>query len=195
MRKWFTKIICAAVATISAFSLMLAPACTSYTRSGVEADTSADKVTSNGGFLAETGDYVYFVNGVAANTDDNTFGEVVKGSIQRISKADLAQGNYQSAQTIVPLVVYSGSYDAGIYIYGDYIYYTTPSIERNADGEILNSYLDFKRTKLDGSETMTDYFFQSTDRRAAAIFLAVYERGNGITSVPGLFPHVLIFSI
>lgn len=163
MRKRFTKIICAAVATISAFSLMLAPACTSYTRSGVEADTSADKVTSNGGFLAETGDYVYFVNGVAANTDDNTFGEVVKGSIQRISKADLAQGNYQSAQTIVPLVVYSGSYEAGIYIYGDYIYYTTPSIERNADGEILNSYLDFKRTKLDGSETMTDYFFQSTN--------------------------------
>ncbi len=163
MRKRFTKIICAAVATISAFSLLLAPACTSYKRSGVEADTSADKVSSNGGFLAETGDYVYFINGVAANTDDNTFGEVVKGSVQRISKSDLDAGNYQNVDTIVPLVVYSGSYEAGIYIYGDYIYYTTPSIERNADGEILNSYLDFKRTKLDGSETMTDYFFQSTD--------------------------------
>lgn len=163
MRKRFTKIICAAVATISAFSLLLAPACTSYKRSGLETDTSADKVSSNGGFLAETGDYVYFINGVAANTDDNTFGEVVKGSVQRISKSDLDAGNYQNVDTIVPLVVYSGSYEAGIYIYGDYIYYTTPSIERNADGEILNSYLDFKRTKLDGSETMTDYFFQSTD--------------------------------
>lgn len=162
MRKRFTKIICAAVATISAFSLLLAPACTSYKRSGVEADTSADKVSSNGGFLAETGDYVYFINGVAANTDDNTFGEVEKGSVQRISKSDLEKGNYQSAETIVPLVVYSGSYEAGIYIYGDYIYYTTPTIERNADGEILNSQLDFKRTKLDGSETMTDYFYQST---------------------------------
>lgn len=163
MRKRFTKIICAAVATISAFSLLLAPACTSYKRSGVEADTSAGKVSSNGGFLAETGDYVYFINGVAANTDDNTFGEVEKGSVQRISKSDLEKGNYQSAETIVPLVVYSGSYEAGIYIYGDYIYYTTPTIERNADGEILNSQLDFKRTKLDGSETMTDYFYQSTD--------------------------------
>ena len=163
MRKRFTKIICAAVATISAFSLMLAPACTSYTRDGVEADTSADKVTSNGGFLAETGDYVYFINGVAANTDDNTFGEVVKGSIQRISKSDLAGGNYNAVQTIVPLVAYSGSYEAGIYIYGDYIYYTTPSVEMNADGEVLNSHLDFKRTKLDGSETMSDYFFQSED--------------------------------
>ena len=102
MRKRFTKIICAAVATISAFSLMLAPACSSYTREGVGADTSADKVSSNGGFVTETGDYVYFINGVAENTAVNTFGEVVKGSVQRISKSDLQDGNYGNTQTIVP---------------------------------------------------------------------------------------------
>lgn len=163
MRKRFTKIICAAVATISAFSLMLAPACSSYTREGVGADTSADKVSSNGGFVTETGDYVYFINGVAENTAVNTFGEVVKGSVQRISMSDLQDGNYGNTQTIVPLIVYSGSYNAGIYVYGDYIYYTTPTVERNSDGEILNSYLDFKRTTLDGSDTMSDYFWQSTD--------------------------------
>lgn len=163
MRKRFTKIICAAIATISAFSLVIAPACNNYKRTGVDKDTTADNVSSNGGFLVETGDYVYFVNGVASNTDDNTFGEVVKGSIQRLAKSDIEEGNYRNSQTIVPLVVYSGSHDAGIYIYDDYIYYTTPTIEMNADGEVLNSQLDFKRTSLDGSETMTDYFWQSTD--------------------------------
>lgn len=163
MRKRFTKIICAAIATISAFSLVIAPACNNYKRTGVDKDTTADNVSSNGGFLVETGDYVYFVNGVASNTDDNTFGEVVKGSIQRLAKSDIEEGNYRNSQTIVSLVVYSGSHDAGIYIYDDYIYYTTPTIEMNADGEVLNSQLDFKRTSLDGSETMTDYFWQSTD--------------------------------
>lgn len=163
MRKRFTKIICAAIATISAFSLVIAPACNNYKRTGVDKDTTADNVSSNGGFLVETGDYVYFVNGVASNTDDNTFGEVVKGSIQRLAKSDIEEGNYRNSQTIVPLVVYSGSHDAGIYIYDDYIYYTTPTIEMNADGEVLNSQLDFKRTSLDGSETMSDYFWQSTD--------------------------------
>lgn len=162
MRKRFTKIICAAVATISAFSLMLAPACGQYTQPAVEKDNTADKVTSNGGFLVETGDYVYFINGITENTAENTFGEVLKGSIQRISKSDLAAGNYGNTQTIVPLVVYSGSYNGGIYIYGDNIYYTTPTIERNADGEVLNSNLDFKCTSLDGSVTMNNYFWQST---------------------------------
>ncbi len=169
MRKRYTKIICAAVAAISAFGLVFSSACNSYKWKAVEdKDTYAGTVKSNGGFLVQTGEkdnegYVYFINGKASNTDDNTFGSVLKGSIQRIKKTDLQSGNYSSTQTIVPSVVYSGQYNAGIYIYGDYIYYTTPSTQKDGSGNVLNSSLDFKRTTLDGSQTDKNYLWQSTD--------------------------------
>lgn len=169
MRKRYTKIICAGIAAISAFGMVFSSACGSYKRQAVEEkDTFADKVYSNGGFLVQTGGdskdgFVYFINGKESNTADNTFGSVVKGSIQRIKKSDLQARNYSSTQTIVPSVVYSGQYNAGIYIYGDYIYYTTPSTQKDGSGNVLNSSLDFKRTKLDGSETDKNYIWQSSD--------------------------------
>lgn len=165
MRKRFTKIICGAVAVISALTLMLAPACGANKWKGVsEKDTATEAVEgTNGGFLVETDGYVYFINGKAANTDDNTFGSVLKGSVQRIKKTELDACNYGNTETVVPSVIYSGNYEAGLYIYGGYIYYATPSTAKNTDGEILNTHLDFKRTKLDGTGTTEEYFWQSTD--------------------------------
>ncbi len=153
MSKRFTKIICTAVAAISAVSMAFLPACKS-SWGGVkgEKDTS-QTVSSNGGFLTETDDYVYFINGTTSNTDRNSFGSVLKGSVQRLKKTDLAVGNYANTQTVVPSVIYSGTYNAGICIYGGYIYYTTPSTKRDSDGKILNDTLEFKRTKLDGTGT------------------------------------------
>ena len=154
MRKRFTKIICASVAAISAFGLVFSAGCGNYKWNAVsEKDTTPVVEGTNGGFLVQTGDFVYFINGNARYTDNNNFGDVLKGSIQRIKKTDLESGNYSSTDTIVPSVVYSGQYSAGIYIYGDYIYYTTPSTQRDSSGNILNSTLDFRRTTLDGSVT------------------------------------------
>jgi hypothetical protein len=163
MRKHFTKILCVVTAVVSACSIGFLSACSDYKSEGVESDKTVSSLTSNGGFLVETGDYVYFVNGKANYTDTNKYGDVVKGSIQRISKKDLSNHNYSSTETIVPLVVYSGSTDSGIYIYGDYIYYATPSTQKNSDGEVQNSYLEFKRSKLDGSSTMRSYYYQAAD--------------------------------
>lgn len=173
MRKPFTKIICIMTAAITALGAGILSACGDYKSSGVTPDATADKVSSNGGFLVETGDYVYFINGVAGYQDDNTYGKVVKGSIQRISKSNLNAHNYSDTETIVPVVVYSGNYEAGIYIYGDYIYYTTPSTQKNSDGEVQNSYLEFKRSKLDGSSTMKDYFFQSESNSIAYRYVEI----------------------
>lgn len=163
MRKRFTKIICAAVAVISAAALAFTPACSSFKGVTGEKDTATEAVKgTNGGFSVETTDYVYFINGNAASTDTNNFGSVVKGSVQRIKKTDLAAYNYSSTETVVPSVIYSGQYDAGLYIYDGYLYYTTPSTSRNPEGEVLNSYLDFKRTKLDGTDTTNGYIWQSS---------------------------------
>ncbi|MDE7256809.1 MAG: hypothetical protein K2N50_02490, partial [Clostridia bacterium] len=114
-------------------------------------------VSSNGGFLVETGSdsdgYGYFITGTTSNTDSNNFGSVLKGSVQRLKKTEMAAGNYANTQTVVPSVIYSGSYNAGLCIYGGYIYYTTPSVNRDSDGNVLNDTLEFKRTKIDGTDT------------------------------------------
>lgn len=160
MRKTIKKIICFAAATVTAAGLGLAAGCGNWTADGVTPDDYS-AVTSNGGFAVQTDNYVYFINGYELNTADNTFGKPLKGSIQRISVEDVAARNYTAAQTVVPLVAYSTHYQAGIYIYGDRIYYSTPSTARNSSGEIQNSNLEFKSSSLDGTETMSEYYFRS----------------------------------
>ncbi len=161
MRKNLTKFVCLVTAAAAAAGLALTAGCGNWTTDGLTADDYTE-VESNGGFVVQTDDYVYFINGVGDNTADNTFGTPVKGSIQRISKQDLQAGNYTSSQTVVPLIAYSAYYYAGIYIYGDNIYYATPSTARNSSGEIQNSYLEFKSSTLDGSQTMSDYYYRSS---------------------------------
>ena len=166
MSKRFTKIICAAVAVISAMSMAFLPACKSKWGgvSGAKdpnttAALTADGKSSNGGFLVYTGEqsngYVYFINGTSSNTDPNNFGSVLKGSVQRIKRSDMWDGNYANTQTVVPSVVYasSSSLNGGLYIYNGYLYYTTPSSGRDSDGNVINDNLEFKRTKLDGTDT------------------------------------------
>ncbi len=175
MSKRFTKIICASLALISAAALAFAPACsTNWNGVSGDKDTATEAVEgTNGGFVVETADYAYFVNGKAANTDANDFGSAVKGSVQRIKKEDLDKGNYAETQTVVPSVIYSGSYEAGLYIYGGYLYYATPSTQKNTSGEVLNSNLDFKRTKLDGTDTTNGYIWQSSDNAVDYRFVEV----------------------
>ncbi len=163
MRKIYKKIACAAICAATAATLAFAPACSGYyNKIDLDGDYASGDVVSNGGFVVQKGNYVYFVNGVADYTDDNTYGDVVKGAIMRISTSDLEAGNYSYAETVVPQIYYSGSYDTGIYIYGNKIYYSTPSTEVNSDGEVQNSYLEFKSANLDGSNAMKGYYYQSS---------------------------------
>lgn len=165
MKKLYTKIICLIVAAVAFLGVSLLSACSPYyTSSALGGNVfTNDKAESNGGFAVKKGEYIYFVNGAASQTDENSFGKTVKGSVMRISESDFSKRNYASVETVVPLVVYAGSTSAGIFIYGDYIYYTTPSTDKNADGEVQNGILEFKRTKLDGTETMRNYYLQLSD--------------------------------
>ncbi len=118
------------------------------------------EVASNGGFVVEKGDYVYFINGKEDYTASNKYGDVVKGSLMRITKTALNVGDFSGAEVVVPALVGSQNFNTGIYIYGDYVYYATPTADKNIKGEVESSWIDFKRAKLDGSETMKDYFFR-----------------------------------
>ena len=166
MSKRFTKIICVTASVIAIAGVAAASGCSGYYNSpALAGDISlSGKAESNGGFAVGTDNYVYFINGVEQNTAPNSYGTPQKGAIYRISRTDLNEANYSSAEKVVPLVAYTANYDAGLFIYGDRIYYGTPSTSKNSEGEVQNSVLEMKSTKLDGTETMKDAYvsFPST---------------------------------
>ena len=95
MRKKVKKALVCAAAALAACGLTFAAECTGeyYRADALDGDYSYSEVVSNGGFAVEAGNFVYFINGVEANTADNTYGDVQKGALVRISKDNLAAGN------------------------------------------------------------------------------------------------------
>lgn len=136
----------------------------------------AGEVKSNGGFVVEKGNYVYFINGVEGNTADNTYGKVEKGALMRISKANLKAGAYSEADVVVPSLIVSKNYEAGIFIYGDYVYYATPRTDKNLQGEIENSDIDLKCANLLTGKPMEGKFLHLVS--ASAEYRFVEEDGT-----------------
>ena len=132
-------------------------ACESYKADPIETVGDAEAVVkSNGGLAVTQGDYLYFINGytgyLTENGEDNHFGSVSKGAIYRVSCKDGVLGT--DYQVIVPKSIMASSEDVGFSIYGEYIYYVSPSPEENRNtGEVKTSTLQFLRTKIDGTGT------------------------------------------
>lgn len=167
MKKHGTKIICAGVAAVVATGVALAAGCSPYNK-GVSLKYTPSEVTatSNGGFAVEKDGYIYFINSPENNTANNDYGTPVRGSIMRISVDNLDNGNYNAAETLVPKIAYTTKYEStGIFVYGDYIYYGTPSTKRNSNGNIQTDSLEMRRTKLDGTDLKKEVFvtFPSAD--------------------------------
>ena len=168
MRKGFKKFIAIAAATVMAAGALSLAACGEET---TQLNGYPDgEVISNGGFVVEKkgsqGDYYYFINGSESYTADNTYGTPVKGALMRVKVADVqkkdvgdvADENNSHVETVVPSLMVAGTYDAGIRIFGDRVYYATPNnVPDPTTGELLTNYLSFKSAKLDGSDVV-DYF-------------------------------------
>lgn len=154
--------------------------------------STTNKAVSNGGFAVEKDDYVYFINGEETYSASNEFGEVQKGALMRIKKSELA-GDVSAlsgkAETVVPMLFVAQNFNSGIYIYGDYVYYATPTTDKNMSGEVENTWIDFKRAKLDGSETMKGYYFRLSSNSANYRFVeendvvyCLYEENGALKS-------------
>ena len=154
--------------------------------------STTNKAVSNGGFAVEKDDYVYFINGEETYSASNEFGEVQKGALMRIKKSELA-GDVSAlsgkAETVVPMLFVAQNFNSGIYIYGDYVYYATPTTDKNMSGEVENTWIDFKRAKLDGSETMKGYYFRLSSNSANYRFVeendvvyCLYEEDGALKS-------------
>lgn len=158
MRKLPKKLLTVLTAAVMTASVFAFPACSSFTP--LTGDYSGE-VASNGGFVVEKGNYYYFINGVETYTSDNTYGAPVKGALMRIAKNDL-KNKQNSAEIVIPSLMVASDYTSGIYIFGDRVYYATPTSTKNLSGSVENSYLDFKSAKLDGSE-IESYFNVSSN--------------------------------
>lgn len=114
-------------------------------------DYGAVKVETNGGFVAETENYVYFINGIESSSSDNTFGTPIKGSLVAAKKTDLTD-----SQVVIPELMTASDYGAGVYIFGSgdeaYAYYGTPNREKTSSGAVASSEMTFTRTRLDGKK-------------------------------------------
>jgi hypothetical protein len=183
------SIIAAAACLSTAFAFA---GCGEWSYKGDKLDgyVSSAEVKSNGGFAVDKGDYVYFINGVENYQADNTYGNVVKGALLRVAKSDIAKGDYSNVKTVVPMLFVAGDTDAGVFIYGDYVYYATPTTDKNKSGEVQNDYIDFKRAKIDGSEAaMQDYYVRLSNRSTNyryveenGVVYLLYEEGGALKS-------------
>ena len=171
------KIIC----ILSALTLLLSlAACGGDTNVAMDA---SGNVSSNGGAVVETADYVYFINGVESYSTAYNTGEVLKGALQRVKKSDLAALSQDKAETVVSKLLVAGDKTAGVYIYGEYVYYAVPSAEKDSSGNVKSNKLLFFRTKLDGTSTSSkiadrDFASDVTYRyisSAGYVYLAVYN--------------------
>lgn len=71
--------------------------------------------------------------------------------------------NVVKNQLLVPKTIGTSGYaDGGIYIFDDYVYYATPANTKDKNGNIMDDYTLFLRTKLDGSVTEEIYTTQNS---------------------------------
>ncbi|MBQ8375286.1 MAG: hypothetical protein IJX98_06935 [Clostridia bacterium] len=174
--KKIISLIAAATLTVSAFGFA---ACSEYDSLGNQLDyeSSEVKAEGNGGFVVEKGEYTYFINGQALSDAGNEYGEVEKGSLMRIKTQDLQDGKYAAVETVVPLLLVGGSMNSGIYIHGDYVYFATPTKDKDLYGNAKTG-IDFKRAHLNGTQTDKEAMFyvdsSSVDYRFVEINGTVY---------------------
>ncbi len=170
---------------VACFAVIALTACAGKSFTGVK--DYGGTVSSNGGFAVQKGEYVYFINGLEDSTAENTFGSVVKGALVRAKLADIKNfGTMPASEVVVPKLFYTDYKDegTGFYIYGDYVYYVTPSAAKDKTGTVLNTVAEFTRTKLDGTGTKvmasceglsTPYRFVEKDGK---VYVTVYTSMN-----------------
>lgn len=154
MSKRLSKLALVAVAIIVLAAVLVACAPDFTPVSGGDFDAASE---SNGGYVVKQGEYYYFINGYNAATtitkeSDNAFGNVVKGAIMRTKKN--ADGTWAASETVVPKLVVSSNASQGFSIFGEYIYYTTPSTKTDRYGALQTTFTEFYRMHITSGDNV-----------------------------------------
>ena len=184
MRKIITAII---VVTLSLLTVLGMTACNGSSSHKVGL-TKPGKIieASLGGFVAETENYVYFINGVGESTAKNDFGTPLKGALMVADKATL--GGEVKTEVVVPKLFVASDYKAGVYLFGEgdnaAVYYATPSVEKDSNGKVANTHLTFMKTTLNGKKTESFVTVEGigTNYRMAekdgVVYIVFYDSAN-----------------
>lgn len=145
-------------------------------------DTSV-AVKGNGGMVVTANDYIYFVNGYNSY---ETFGKsnlsqnFEVGGLYRVK---LDNGVIKYDENGVPTGVEQisdnlvGFESTSIYVFGNYVYYATPTTEVTKKGELQTSKLDFCRVKTTGGKVQTIY---QTDNDATDVDFEFYYADGSV---------------
>lgn len=164
MSKKIIAILAAAVCMLCAFA-----GCKGKNQALGTTDNSQAVAAANGGFLAETVDYVYFINGNELYTEDNTEGDVEKGALVRMAKSELEkEASERNVETVASKLVSTSDYNAGISIFGNKVYFATPNNEKDKVGNVLNSEVQFCSVGLNGGAVEVFATAKGTDGNATA---------------------------
>lgn len=137
-------------------------------------------VAGNGGLTVQKGNFLFFINGTSSTTAANSYGVVEKGSIVR---QDLDKPEEEPV-IVVPKIVLSSFKGGGFYIFGDRLYYPSPSEGEDNRGNKLTSYLDFFSVKLDGTDN-TKIFTLSANSGAYKFYQDAESKAVYLTYVSG----------
>lgn len=163
------KKLFSAIATILIITtcIVCLVACNPYENEPIGGGDASAPVESNGGYVVKQGNYVYFINGYVGADADASWGAAEK---QGLVRAEIKDGKIDNstAKVLVPKSIYNTSQNGGIAIYGEWVYYATPNIDKDKNGTASTTNTDFMRTKIDGSVTQligtigtrgAEYFF------------------------------------
>ena len=148
--------------------------------------------SSNGGFTVVKGDYLYFINGVETHTSDNTYGTPVTGALVRVALSDLANPADAKTEMVIPALFVAGDFNSGFYIFGNDVYYASPVTEKNKEGVVENTKLDFVKTSIDGKNSVivktvdsntTEYRFVEAEGVVYLILKTVNEDSETVIQI------------
>lgn len=128
-------------------------ACNPYKNTAIGGGDPTATVQSNGGYAVRQGRYVYFINGFAGADADATWGVATKQGIVRAEVNEDGTIDNTTSKLLVPKSIYNSSANGGIAIFGEWVYYATPNIDKDKTGTASTTDTDFMRTKIDGSVT------------------------------------------
>jgi len=176
MKKFITFTLCLLLC-ISAFGLT---ACGDNKKEKV--DISLDS-NGNGGMVVTRGDYVYFVNGYTSyetftkkNLDKNfTIGGLYRAKLNENRELNYDEnGSLKDAEKISSKLV--GFESTSLYVFGNYIYYTTPITEVSKKGSLRTDRIEFRRVKISGGKSQKIY--QSKIDASDVTFEYYYANGS-----------------
>ena len=161
-----------------------------------EGPAASDVVIGNGGLSVQKGDYLYFVNGYLEQDDIEKATkekDIVHSAIYRVklsngkvvedeenSDSETKEFKLKNVNKVVSKV--AGFEYSDLYIFGDYLYFSTPNTRAPTRGEEttdnsgnLLDHIDFYRVKLDGTKEQRIYSCDSINSKTK---MAMYVVGD-----------------